>query len=236
MASSKYALEYLARILSRLKTVRAGETRSLIRNANGGHVISGYFPRRWIKGGKRNGAFLAAAAAASTASAFLLYRTWKKDYNYSNSSLLTANNYICEGNLSSACHPSSSLILSHFWNSLFSKSVNFPSFLPVIHAAHNPDAPPDVDNNETNNNNAANVLSDDGKKANNSAAIPASRRFNFIADTVEQSSGAVVNIDVQGGLLHSNGSGFIVSDEGLIVTNAHVGRCVSYMHRKLDCF
>ena len=54
------------------------------------------------------------------------------------------------------------------------------------------------------------------------ASIPASRRFNFIADTVERTSGAVVNIDVGGGLMKSNGSGFIVSEDGLIVTNAHV--------------
>ncbi|XP_074644024.1 serine protease HTRA2, mitochondrial-like isoform X1 [Tubulanus polymorphus] len=61
--------------------------------------------------------------------------------------------------------------------------------------------------------------------------IPVSRRsqFNFIADTVKMVSPAVVFIDIQGrhpysGEMHtvSNGSGFIVREDGLILTNAHV--------------
>jgi len=55
-------------------------------------------------------------------------------------------------------------------------------------------------------------------------SLPPSRRFNFIADTVDKTSNAVVNIQAKRMLLGSNGSGFIVSEDGLIVTNAHVVR------------
>ncbi|XP_012719972.2 serine protease HTRA2, mitochondrial [Fundulus heteroclitus] len=54
-------------------------------------------------------------------------------------------------------------------------------------------------------------------------------RYNFIADVVEKSTPAVVYIEIVGRhpfsgreVPVSNGSGFIVSSEGLIVTNAHV--------------
>ncbi|KAI1883789.1 hypothetical protein AGOR_G00235190 [Albula goreensis] len=54
-------------------------------------------------------------------------------------------------------------------------------------------------------------------------------RYNFIADVVEKSAPAVVYIEIMGRhpfsgreVPISNGSGFIVSREGLIVTNAHV--------------
>uniref|UniRef100_A0A8C4XWL7 HtrA serine peptidase 4 n=1 Tax=Gopherus evgoodei TaxID=1825980 RepID=A0A8C4XWL7_9SAUR len=45
-------------------------------------------------------------------------------------------------------------------------------------------------------------------------------KFNFIADVVEKIAPAVVHLELF--LLVSSGSGFIVSEEGLIVTNAHV--------------
>lgn len=58
------------------------------------------------------------------------------------------------------------------------------------------------------------------------------KNFNFIADAVEVASPAVVYVDVriqqQGGLFGSGGvaqgagSGFIVTDYGVILTNAHV--------------
>ncbi|KAK0153039.1 Serine protease HTRA2, mitochondrial [Merluccius polli] len=54
-------------------------------------------------------------------------------------------------------------------------------------------------------------------------------RYNFIADVVEKSTPAVVYIEIVGRhpfsgreAAVSNGSGFIISSEGLIVTNAHV--------------
>ncbi|XP_064600409.1 serine protease HTRA2, mitochondrial-like [Liolophura sinensis] len=60
---------------------------------------------------------------------------------------------------------------------------------------------------------------------NNSRA----KQFNFIADVVEKASPAVVYIEIKGrvpfhpGLATvSNGSGFVVRENGLILTNAHV--------------
>lgn len=54
-------------------------------------------------------------------------------------------------------------------------------------------------------------------------------RFNFIADVVEIVMPSVVHIEANevtrfGQMAASNGSGFIVSDDGLILTNAHVIR------------
>ncbi|CAI5728677.1 unnamed protein product [Peronospora destructor] len=52
---------------------------------------------------------------------------------------------------------------------------------------------------------------------------------NFIADAVEKAFPAVVNVAVDSGYVGSNGSGFVISKEGLIVTNAHVvARCNRY--------
>lgn len=54
-------------------------------------------------------------------------------------------------------------------------------------------------------------------------------KYNFIADVVEKSTPAVVYIEILGRhpfsareVAVSNGSGFIISSDGLIVTNAHV--------------
>ncbi|XP_066534497.1 serine protease HTRA2, mitochondrial-like [Hoplias malabaricus] len=54
-------------------------------------------------------------------------------------------------------------------------------------------------------------------------------KYNFIADVVEKSTPAVVYIEIVGRHIFSgrdipvsNGSGFIISSDGLIVTNAHV--------------
>ncbi|KAG2529169.1 hypothetical protein BBO99_00002622 [Phytophthora kernoviae] len=52
---------------------------------------------------------------------------------------------------------------------------------------------------------------------------------NFIADAVEKTFPAVVNVAVDSGYISSNGSGFIITTKGLIVTNAHVvARCNRY--------
>lgn len=52
---------------------------------------------------------------------------------------------------------------------------------------------------------------------------------SFIADAVEKAFPAVVNVAVDSGYVSSNGSGFIISEGGLIVTNAHVvARCNRY--------
>ncbi|XP_071947560.1 serine protease HTRA2, mitochondrial-like [Antedon mediterranea] len=73
--------------------------------------------------------------------------------------------------------------------------------------------------NENNNN--------DDEKGKGSKSI--SNRFNFIANTVDLAGPAVVYIEMQGRhpfhrgqVPMSNGSGFLVSDDGLILTNAHV--------------
>ena len=62
--------------------------------------------------------------------------------------------------------------------------------------------------------------------------VPYSKQFNFIADVVEHVAPAVVHIEVDlteasyFGTVYgiSNGSGFIVDEKGVILTNAHVVR------------
>lgn len=65
-------------------------------------------------------------------------------------------------------------------------------------------------------------------------------KYNFIADVVEKSTPAVVYIEIVGRhpfsgreVPISNGSGFIVSSDGLIVTNAHVVANKRGVHVKL---
>ncbi|KAM6313199.1 LOW QUALITY PROTEIN: serine protease HTRA2, mitochondrial [Aegotheles albertisi] len=75
-----------------------------------------------------------------------------------------------------------------------------------------------------------------GRRARLSAAVPAPpppasprAAFNFIADVVEKTAPALVYVEIVGrhpfsgrDVPISNGSGFLVSSDGLIVTNAHV--------------
>ncbi|XP_064460432.1 serine protease HTRA2, mitochondrial-like [Ornithodoros turicata] len=61
------------------------------------------------------------------------------------------------------------------------------------------------------------------------STLPPSKRFNFIADVVEKTASSVVYIEILGRhpftnerIPLTNGSGFIVRSDGLILTNAHV--------------
>nr|XP_004046963.4 serine protease HTRA4 [Gorilla gorilla gorilla] len=63
------------------------------------------------------------------------------------------------------------------------------------------------------------------------SAGPLRRNYNFIAAVVEKVAPSVVHVQLWGRLLHGSrlvpvysGSGFIVSEDGLIITNAHVVR------------
>ena len=68
-----------------------------------------------------------------------------------------------------------------------------------------------------------------------SEKIPYSKKFNFIADVVEHVAPAVVHIEVDlevqpyfeyfnSQFSTTNGSGFIINETGLVLTNAHVVR------------
>eukprot|EP00112_Aurelia_sp_Birch-Aquarium-sp1_P001577 Seg1172.2 transcript_id=Seg1172.2/GoldUCD/mRNA.D3Y31 product="Serine protease HTRA2 mitochondrial" protein_id=Seg1172.2/GoldUCD/D3Y31 len=96
------------------------------------------------------------------------------------------------------------------------------------------------DGRPTNNNNKRNhcmaspsVVTQNSLRRNYSATISDNAKtFNFIADAVEIASPAVVYVDVKiqqqggaffgGGVAQGAGSGFVVTDYGVILTNAHV--------------
>lgn len=94
----------------------------------------------------------------------------------------------------------------------------FSACLPVVKAAK----PFDSDQKNKDKHGDFGSEGDDDKQL-------ASQRFNFIADVVDKTSPAVVYIEIKGShpwhgghVTLSNGSGFIVAEDGLIVTNAHV--------------
>ncbi len=78
----------------------------------------------------------------------------------------------------------------------------------------------------------AKTADDDG---NNSYKLTRRDRFNFIADVVEEVMPSIVKIGLQttnteyysGNGTFSNGSGFIISDDGMILTNAHVVQSIN---------
>ena len=83
----------------------------------------------------------------------------------------------------------------------------------------------------------------DGNNSSNSGSPPRSATFNFIADAVEKAAPAVVYIEITGrrtgfGFLGhvgptSSGSGFIVSEDGMVLTNAHVVENAVHVNVKL---
>lgn len=75
--------------------------------------------------------------------------------------------------------------------------------------------------------------------------VPYSKQYNFIADVVEHVAPAVVHIEVDLGPVScfghfnssygtTNGSGFIISETGLVLTNAHVVRNKQNVKIKLN--
>ena len=72
----------------------------------------------------------------------------------------------------------------------------------------------------------------DDINSSDSGSLPRSATFNFIADAVEKAAPAVVYIEITGrhagfGFMGhvgptSTGSGFIVTEDGMVLTNAHV--------------
>lgn len=79
---------------------------------------------------------------------------------------------------------------------------------------------------------AAKTKFQDGVNSADSGSPPRSATFNFIADAVEKAAPAVVYIEITGrragfGFMGhtgptSSGSGFIVTEDGMLLTNAHV--------------
>ena len=79
---------------------------------------------------------------------------------------------------------------------------------------------------------AAKTKFQDGVNSTDSGSPPRSATFNFIADAVEKAAPAVVYIEITGrragfGFMGhtgptSSGSGFIVTEDGMLLTNAHV--------------
>lgn len=79
--------------------------------------------------------------------------------------------------------------------------------------------------------------------SSDSGSPPRSATFNFIADAVEKAAPAVVYIEITGrhagfGFMGhvgptSSGSGFIVTEDGMVLTNAHVVENAVHVNVKL---
>jgi S1-C subfamily serine protease len=89
----------------------------------------------------------------------------------------------------------------------FADCLLFASLIPIVHAKS-------VDN-------------DDEKDLKKNAVTGHRQNFNFIADVVEKVMPSIVQIQLKTNTLFgpigaASGSGFIISEDGLIMTNAHV--------------
>jgi len=83
----------------------------------------------------------------------------------------------------------------------------------------------------------------DENNSSNSGSPPRSATFNFIADAVEKAAPAVVYIEITGRHAGfgfrghvgptSTGSGFIVTEDGMVLTNAHVVENAVHVNVKL---
>lgn len=89
----------------------------------------------------------------------------------------------------------------------------------------------------------AKTIPNSDNNSSDSGSPPRSATFNFIADAVEKAAPAVVYIEITGrhagfGFLGhvgptSSGSGFIVTEDGMVLTNAHVVENAVHVNVKL---
>ena len=83
------------------------------------------------------------------------------------------------------------------------------------------------------------IKAEAGKTDGDSKIVHPSKQFNFLAEAVDKASPAVVHIQARStrslyGMAVSSGSGFIIDQNGYIITNAHVVRAASTVDVKLS--